>query len=234
MKAHVTISNIINKNEFKILGDNIICSICQELLYDPVQCESCQNCFCKECITQWIKKSKSCPFKCEKIIFKGNRFVKNILSILKFKCDNNCDYEIPYLEIEKHYDEDCPKINFKQKYIELLKKYKTITKHQNLKFSINHNHILNVMFYNANTFSCDLCRVNLKDKYGLGCRTCNFDVCQNCIEKVKEKSLHEHPLELNINKIDFQCFVCKKKIQNKRCICCPKCKKEICFDCSIK
>ena len=234
MKSHVAITKIINQNDFKILGDNIICSICEELLYDPIQCETCQNCFCKECINEWIKKSKTCPFKCQKLIFKPNRFVNNILSILKFKCDNKCDYEIPYLDIEKHYDVDCPKINFKEKYIELLNKYKKISNHQNLKFSINHNHVLNVMFYKANSFSCDICRVNLKGQYALGCRSCNFDVCQSCNEKLKEKTnLHEHPLELNGKYLDFECSLCKKKIENQKSFYCSKCKKYICFFCSI-
>ena len=51
---------------------------------------------------------------------------------------------------------------FKEKYMSLLKEYNEIT---NLKFSLNHCHILNFTFYNANSFTCDLCRINLKEKY---------------------------------------------------------------------
>ena len=79
MKDHISVDKIINKNEFKILGDNTICSICQDVFYEPIQCQSCQNCFCKECIFSWMKKSKACPFKCEKPEYKENRFVNNKL-----------------------------------------------------------------------------------------------------------------------------------------------------------
>ena len=231
MKSHYQSSKIINKNEFELLGDNIICSICQEILYQPVQCDQCQNCFCKECILQWLTKSQTCPFKCESFKYKENKFVNKILSIIKFKCDNNCGNEIPYLELDKHYEQNCPKINFKEKYISLLKEYKEIT---NLKFSLNHCHILNFTFYNANSFTCDLCRINLKEKYGLACRSCNFDICKSCNQKIKEKKLHEHPLELSKNTSDFECMLCKEKNNGKKNIFCSKCKKYICFKCAIK
>ena len=42
--------------------------------------------------------------------------VKNILSNLKFKCKNGCDIQIPYNDLREHYEEKCPKLDFKPKY----------------------------------------------------------------------------------------------------------------------
>jgi hypothetical protein len=222
MKDHISVDKIINKNEFKILGDNTICSICQEVFYEPVQCQSCQNCFCKECILSWMKKSKACPFKCEKPEYKENRFVNNILSILKFKCDNGCDKEIQYSEITKHYEEDCVKINFKEKYFEIL----------NLMAPFSHIHPLNVILYKSSNYKCDLCIRVLKSQFGLGCRNCNFDICKKCINKINKKNLHQHSLELVID--NFKCIICEKQYKSRKSFSCSKCKNcFICFDCAI-
>ena len=69
-----------------------------------------------------------------------NKFVKNVLSILKFKCRNGCDKIIKYDELEKHYEEECEKIDYKAKYKALLKKYKELKKeYDKVKPRINMN-----------------------------------------------------------------------------------------------
>ena len=40
--------------------DEFICSICQGILEDPVKL-SCKHHFCRFCITEWLKKTPSCP-----------------------------------------------------------------------------------------------------------------------------------------------------------------------------
>ena len=49
--------------------------------------------------------------------------VKNILSNLKFKCKNGCDIQIPYTDLREHYEEKCPKLDFKPKYESLLSQF---------------------------------------------------------------------------------------------------------------
>ena len=49
--------------------------------------------------------------------------VKNILSNLKFKCKNGCDIQIPYNDLREHYEEKCPKLDFKPKYESLLSQF---------------------------------------------------------------------------------------------------------------
>ena len=125
----VSFEDIINKNETENLNDLITCPICLNLLISPLQCNQCNKCFCKGCIKDYEKKNNYvCPFKCENPEYNPNKFVNNVLSILKFKCKNGCDKIIKYDELEKHYQEDCDKIDFKAKYKVLLKKYKELKK----------------------------------------------------------------------------------------------------------
>ena len=125
----VSFEDIINKNETENLNDLITCPICLNLLISPLQCNQCNKCFCKGCINDYEKKNNYvCPFKCENPEYNPNKFVNNVLSILKFKCKNGCDKIIKYDELEKHYQEDCDKIDFKAKYKVLLKKYKELKK----------------------------------------------------------------------------------------------------------
>ena len=38
------------------------CNICVQLLFEPVECGSCNQLFCKDCISQWMAKGKkTCP-----------------------------------------------------------------------------------------------------------------------------------------------------------------------------
>ena len=125
----ISFEDIINKNETENLNDLITCPICLNLLISPLQCNKCNKCFCKGCINDYEKKDNYvCPFKCENPEYNPNKFVNNVLSILKFKCKNGCDKIIKYDELEKHYQEDCDKIDFKAKYKVLLKKYKELKK----------------------------------------------------------------------------------------------------------
>ena len=62
-----------------------------------------------------------CPFKCEGSSFRDSRMMKNMLSILKFKCEKGCPIEIKYDELMNHYEFQCEKIDFQKRYQELQK-----------------------------------------------------------------------------------------------------------------
>ena len=71
---------------------NFFCPICQEVLKDPVQCHN-EHYFCKACITQHLKNSKTCPVCMEKVteetLNKPTRIVTNYLDGLIINCDHN-------------------------------------------------------------------------------------------------------------------------------------------------
>ena len=121
--------SVINKDEFKIIENNAICPICQGIIISPIQCTECQNCFCSKCLENWIKKNgkNSCPFKCGSPKFKSSKMLSNILSNIKLKC-KQCNEEIPYLEFQKHYQNNCSSINYKEKYLEYKNKYEELLK----------------------------------------------------------------------------------------------------------
>jgi len=123
-KIEVSFEDIYNKTETSNMKDLLTCPICLNILMSPVQCNKCNKCFCKICIDNYTNSKSKCPFRCDNPLYNQNKFVENVLAILKFKCKNGCDKIIKYEDLQKHYQEDCDKIDYKAKYKELLKKYK--------------------------------------------------------------------------------------------------------------
>ncbi|CAB3991085.1 E3 ubiquitin- ligase NRDP1-like [Paramuricea clavata] len=72
--------------------EDLLCSICHEVLRDPRTCQNREHPFCLSCISQHLRNSHTCP-ECREHLtpetLKNPRFLKNILSELKIKCDHN-------------------------------------------------------------------------------------------------------------------------------------------------
>ena len=100
--------NIINKDILSAYKDVIGCDICLGILTNPKQCSSCQTNYCQACITNWEKKNKSCPMRCNSYeIQDTSRVVKNILSKLVIKCEF-CSDNIGYdLLLKDHMTGEC-------------------------------------------------------------------------------------------------------------------------------
>ena len=99
-KLDISLDDIYNTNEVQNMKELIKCPICLNVLMSPVQCNKCNNCFCKLCINTYEDSKIKCPFRCEYPIYQENKFVKNVLSILKFKCKNGCSEIIKYEDLE--------------------------------------------------------------------------------------------------------------------------------------
>jgi hypothetical protein len=57
------------RNPSGIDADDIQCSICSNILWKPVACQSCETPFCSTCITKWIATNPGkCPIKYDKYI----------------------------------------------------------------------------------------------------------------------------------------------------------------------
>jgi hypothetical protein len=49
----------------KISINHLECCICQDVLWKPVACQSCEAPFCSVCINQWLSKNPNkCPNRC--------------------------------------------------------------------------------------------------------------------------------------------------------------------------
>ena len=70
------------------IDKDLICSICTDVLQDPVYFRQCEHCFCRQCITQSLKIRKECPLdrnSCKLRDLKPIvRFMKKSLNHLRF------------------------------------------------------------------------------------------------------------------------------------------------------
>lgn len=94
--------NVNKSNVYDTMKEEINCSICLSILDDPKQCSVCEILFCSQCISTWVDKNKSCPFKCANFkIEDASRIIKNMLSKLEFKCEV-CEKFILYDKMKPH------------------------------------------------------------------------------------------------------------------------------------
>ena len=206
---YISVDEVINQNDLKIIIDLSKCCICKNILYEPVQCSECDNCFCKSCINEWLQKKFECPFRCKNSKFKPNRYINKVLSILNFKCRNGCESIIKYEDIKKHYEEDCEKIDFQKQYKNLLKKYNDlkIIMYDKI-FPIAHCHQF-LSSYPGPSHRCDMCKKSFElHEHGFRCSTCDIDFCNDCsIKLLNPYTKHNHKLEL-IKENDQKCDIC--------------------------
>ena len=207
---------IINKEIFKPIELNSVCSICSGIIIEPVQCLSCENSFCKDCLDDWKRKKgeNSCPFRCSNPTFKNSRLIKNLLSNLKFKCQNGCKEEISYIDLLDHYKDKCSnlKIDYKQKYFEYKKKYEDLLRKYNEleKNSISNSNLLRGRPGGQNQ------NINLKIGY--------------------KSKYHSHFLKNNTNRVeDWICDLCNGDYNAKAEVRfrCDECDFDICLKCIL-
>jgi hypothetical protein len=87
--------------------DDLICPICQNLIWNYTDCSQCGNLFCSSCINESLSKVKdSCPI-CKTTPFKssGSKALKKLFVNIKLKCPNQpCDEKIEYSEYINHLE----------------------------------------------------------------------------------------------------------------------------------
>lgn len=108
---------IVNTDFYNSIKDLVTCSICLNVLIDPLSCNKCETSYCKNCLSQWKPsqslQSLSCPMKCVKPKFnEPNRVLKNILEKLEFTCEYACLNKkiFSYDQILIHLLNDCENV----------------------------------------------------------------------------------------------------------------------------
>ena len=181
--------DIINKDYLENIRDMVTCVICLNIVEEPLQCEICKHSFCSECIEKFGK----CPMGCEIYKFVPSQFCLELLSGIKIKCE--CGNEINYKDIKKHMEEECKKIDYKEKYFKLKNEYKKlkeeidnpkqnneILKNGGIK-SYMHKHIIHIMRHFNDSWICDACDTSFNpDIPSYNCTLCDYDICYNCIK----------------------------------------------------
>lgn len=145
---------VYNTEIFEFAKDIIICSICKGILIDPVQCRVCLSYFCHDCADIEKKKTNTCPVnKCIEFPYSRANKLNDVIKKLKFKCKNGCEAIINYIDLKKHYDSECTKMNYVDKYIEQMAKYNKLVLQMKeydkklQKISVNSQHIKDVDYY---------------------------------------------------------------------------------------
>ena len=95
------------------ISPNFICSICFNVLKDPVLCPRNQHCFCRGCVTKHLDNSQTCP-TCndeltEETLTEPSRMVKQYLNELNIHCvfHNRGCQEIPQLQHLDSHETTC-------------------------------------------------------------------------------------------------------------------------------
>jgi len=188
---HFEEKDIVNKKYFEGIKSIVTCPICLDIIRNPVQCNSCQNCFCLNC----IQRNSQCPFRCQFSSFPESLLCKKLLSEIIIKC--KCGEEIGYDFIEKHKKEDCEYQDYKEKYLQLKKEYDklmnldilTEKKGYNIK-SYLHPHVMVCNRHFLLNWSCDNCKRSYNaDTPSYNCTLCNYDLCYTCAANSLEKGM---------------------------------------------
>ena len=88
---------------------DFICSICFNVLKDPVLCPRNHHCFCRGCITKHLENSQRCPECADELtvetLAEPQRMVKRIINELKIHCvyiDRGCQEIVQLQHLDQH------------------------------------------------------------------------------------------------------------------------------------
>ena len=95
-----------------LVAEELLCAICQGLLWKPHSCASCQHLFCRGCIETWrTVNPNSCPYRCTPYEEKrAPPSIQSLLSRLSIRCRNaslGCEAILLYNALEQHEAVDC-------------------------------------------------------------------------------------------------------------------------------
>ena len=211
-------NNLINKEYLSTLSHIIFCEICHNILLDPVQCCSCEQCYCRSCIEAAKPLHRQC-LHCDSISFKKSVLMNKILSKCNFKCCQ-CGKHIMYVDLLNHYKLNCDKLDVAQKEKEITS---TINEYDKRCKEIQRENVRLIQEIDVNN-------MNIKEDY----------------EDIIITKYHPHPL-LKAHDFDneddnnsdnsnneFFCDVCKDDIKKPRIsYYCDKCSFDYCERCYL-
>lgn len=74
------------------ISRNLICSICTDVLNDPIQIDKCEHVYCRLCIETWFGVRKTCPQDQTNItpsnLRPAPRYLRNMIQELEIMCKN--------------------------------------------------------------------------------------------------------------------------------------------------
>lgn len=105
-------SQIMNKDIFTTLLDDLVCLVCLNIPLEPLQCSTCDMVVCKDCLEILYLSEKNCLSpECQKsktntkvLYSKATKYLKEILSKLKVKCCFCNSEEVNYEKYPNHLE----------------------------------------------------------------------------------------------------------------------------------
>jgi len=94
------------------LRADFVCSICHDIVQNPVEISSCEHHFCDGCVRPWIQANSDCPIDRlpveEAGLSQPRRFYRNTLAEVRLRCQfSACNAETTYEGFERHKT-NCP------------------------------------------------------------------------------------------------------------------------------
>lgn len=95
------------------VDEELLCSICGQVLESPVQVRQCEHCFCGSCVNEWLKHQPVCPVDRSPVspredLIQPPRILRNLLGRLKISCINKefgCTAVVRLDGLQAHHNE---------------------------------------------------------------------------------------------------------------------------------
>lgn len=143
----------------------LICSICSYIVFDPVDCDTCNKLICRGCV-----KNPCHSTQCQQENFKNScRTLKNMLSKISLKCPHyalGCQEVIEYENLQNHLNKNCKYFIYKCNYCNFSGDQDECAAH-----SIN---------CQASFYKCSICeeKVKKKEKLNHASLDCLENICK--------------------------------------------------------
>lgn len=210
----------LSKEEFEKQRKFILCSYCEKIMIEPVQCSNCLNNYCLKCIKDLPNNKITLFFSqiftkkeniCAHDKYGESNECKTEISHLTIICKNSCGLTIDIKEVSNHLEYKCPKLEFLSKVGELNKTIDNLEK-SNIALKMSNEVLLK-------RYHQEIKKLNPWVTHPNGIRS----------------KYHQHELQENNNTMrSWVCNICNvEHSRNQNSLHCRKCYMDLCFECFV-
>ena len=180
--------------------EDYICCICDSIPNPEtaLEEENCGHLFCQNCLNNWLKKSKNCPF-CKETISKRsikdkNKIVyRHLINLIIICPETDCNWKGNLKEFDEHLINKHNKIKDSQdsKDFELYKYYKATCHEHPLKYlgtTMDNGWGCDGRKLPSKCFSGITGFKQTKDIKRFRCMQCDYDLCEPCMKNYYDKN----------------------------------------------
>ena len=186
--------------------ENLRCIICHEIPLFPLECSSCQNLFCENCVETWKKIRNSCPIQCKNgdfIVNSSHKTLKNTIISLRFSCENEvfgCEFIDNFMKVLIHERKKCDFIQV------------SCVNHECKEVFLKKNKEKHEKICEFQEFFCGFCGEKLR-KYEEKEHNC-IEILRKNVENLKKKLENS---SVFLGKLEEKLFILKEGDKEKKC-----------------